>query len=67
MPEVVYEPEENSKAKSIAMEAIEEELLEQGFDPEEFDLIDLADAVVEVLILAGVKIPESLAKYPRGL
>lgn len=61
MPEVEYEPVENSNAKNVAWDAIESTLEEQGFDLEEFDLIAIADAVVEALLAAGVTIPEDLA------
>lgn len=60
MPELEYEPVENSNAKNIAWDAIERTLESQGFDLEEFDLIEIADAVVEALLAAGVTIPEDL-------
>jgi hypothetical protein len=60
-----YEPAENSAAKNHAMDALEAELEKQGIDPydeeAEIELIDLADAVVEALIRAGVTIPEDIS------
>lgn len=64
-----YEPAENSAAKNHAMDALEAELERQGIDPYPdlddgedggIDLINLADAVVESLIKAGVTIPENI-------
>lgn len=60
MSKADFEPAEHSNAKNVAYDAIEAELEEQGFDLSEFDLIDLADAVVEALLAAGVTIPEDL-------
>jgi hypothetical protein len=66
MSESDYEPAENSFAKNIAYDAIEAELEDQGFAViDEFDLIDLADAVVEALLRAGVTIPETIHN-PHG-
>ncbi|MDQ1053185.1 hypothetical protein QE394_001113 [Arthrobacter sp. SORGH_AS 212] len=62
-----YEPAENSAAKNHAMDALEAELEKQGVevytDDDEggIDLIDLADAVVEALLSAGVTIPEGIS------
>jgi hypothetical protein len=65
-----YEPAENSNAKNHAMDALEAELERQGIDPYPdiddgedggIDLINLADAVVEALIDAGVSIPENIS------
>jgi hypothetical protein len=66
MPEYDYEPQENSFAKNVAMDALEAELENQGIDPypdieeDGIDLIGLSDAVVEALLAAGVKIPEDI-------
>lgn len=66
MSESDYEPSENSFAKNIAYDAIEAELEDQGFSViDEFDMIDLADAVVEALLRAGVTIPENIHN-PHG-
>ena len=72
MSEYDYEPQENSFAKDIAMDALEAELERQGIDPypdieeDGIELIELADAVVEALLAAGVKIPEDI-KNPRAV
>lgn len=61
-----YEPQENSHAKNHAMDALEAELERQGVevytddDDGGIDLINLADAVVEALLRAGVTIPETV-------
>lgn len=56
-----YEPVENSNAKNVAYDALEAELERQdSASVDETDLIDLADAVVEALLAAGVTIPEDL-------
>lgn len=69
-----YEPQENSFAKNHAMDALEKELERQGIDPYPdlddgaeggVDLINLADAVVEALMKAGVTIPEDISN-PHG-
>lgn len=64
-----YEPQENSFAKNHAMDALEAELEKQGIDPYKdeggIELIELADAVVEALIRAGVTIPENISN-PHG-
>lgn len=60
MSETEYEPEENSFAKNVAYDAIEESLEDQGLNLEDVDLIEVADAVVEALLAAGVSIPENL-------
>jgi len=63
-----YEPQENSFAKNHAMDALEAELEKQGIELYEDgspELIELADAVVEKLIAAGVVIPEDISN-PHG-
>jgi hypothetical protein len=65
-----YEPQENSFAKNHAQDALEAALEDQGIDPYDedggIDLIDLADAVVEALLAAGVRIPEGITN-PHGV
>jgi hypothetical protein len=65
-----YEPQEHSFAKNHAMDALENELEKQVIDPydedNEIDLINLADAVVEALLAAGVTIPEGITN-PHGI
>jgi hypothetical protein len=59
-----YEPQEHSFAKNHAMDALEAELEKQGIELYEDgspELIELADAVVEKLIAAGVTIPEDIS------
>lgn len=61
MAETEYEPVENSNAKNVAYDALEAELEKQdSASVDECDLIDLADAVIEALLAAGVTIPEDL-------
>ncbi|MCP1414396.1 hypothetical protein [Paenarthrobacter sp. A20] len=66
-----YEPQENSHAKNHAMDALEAALEKQGVEvyTDDYeggiDLINLADAVVEALIKAGITIPENISN-PHG-
>lgn len=59
-----YVPSENSAAKDIVMDVLDQSLSEQGIDPydedTDLDLIALADDVVEALLKAGVTVPEGL-------
>jgi hypothetical protein len=70
-----YEPQTHSFAKNHALDALEFEIERQGQsdliemdadDNVQLDLIDLADAVVEALIAAGVTIPDNISN-PHAL
>lgn len=60
-----FEPAENSAVKNIVMNEIErladEAYIDLGEDHGEIEAISWADEIVEVLLAAGVTIPESLA------
>lgn len=55
-----FEYAEVSNAKDHVMEAVRDELEVQGFDLEDFDLIAVADRVIETLLNVGVTVPDTL-------
>lgn len=63
-----YEPIEISNAKNWVLGALDDEVYNgdgfEGVDPEEVDLIGIADVAVEALRKAGIVIPEDLPQAP---